>query len=130
MLGLAGGCVLGDEVAWAEPSVWTERATTKVRPEAAPQTTRAAVLSAAKNEFEAFQIVVRDPSGVRGVAAEASSLTGPAGAEIPASAVRFYRVDLITLDQRSDAEGGTGRWPDALIPAIDDLDGTPRNGFP
>jgi hypothetical protein len=114
----------------AETAVWVERSTTKIRPSATPGTTTRATLSAAKNEFESFQIVVRAPEGVTGIAARSMPLTGPGGATIPAGNVRLYRVELINLSSPSDAAGATGRWPDALVPAVDDLDGTPRSAFP
>jgi hypothetical protein len=114
----------------AQSRVWVERSTFKVRPSAIPENIFEANISAAKNEFEAFQIVVQSSSGIQGISAQASSLAGPNGAIIPASTLRFYRVGLINLSYPSDTQGGTGRWPDPLIPVIDDLDGSPRAGFP
>ncbi len=110
--------------------VWVERSTVKVRPSASPKEITEGNISAAKNEFESFQIVVRSSSGIQNITPQASSLSGPGGEIISASAIRFYRVELMAIDTPSDVQGGTGRWPDPLIPMIDDLDGSPRAGFP
>ena len=56
--------------------VWTALATEKIRPSAAARADASAHLSAARNEFEAFQVVVTgDAADVR---ATASDLVGPA----------------------------------------------------
>jgi hypothetical protein len=44
--------------------------------------------------------------------------------------VKLFRVELINLGQASAVDGGTGRWPDALVPDVDDVVGEQRNAFP
>jgi hypothetical protein len=105
-------------------TVWTALASEKIRPDAAPRTVRGAAIAAAKNEFEAFQIVVTGPA--TGVSAQASSLTGPG----TISDVKLYREALIELWRPSAADGATGRFPDALVPDVDDVVGEKRNAFP
>jgi uncharacterized protein (TIGR03382 family) len=105
--------------------VWVAGATEKIRPDAQPRATTEASLTAARNEFEAFQIVVR--GSATKVSVEASPLA-TAGGTI--DDVKVYRVDLIDVRQPSAVDGGTGRWPDALVPDVDDVVGEKRNAFP
>ncbi|MFT3914170.1 MAG: DUF4091 domain-containing protein [Anaeromyxobacteraceae bacterium] len=104
--------------------VWTAVATEKIRPSTAARQGPSAAISAARNEFEAFQIVVTGPA--TGVRAKASALTG-AGT---ISEVRLYREALLNLTQPSALDGGTGPWPDPLVPDVDELVGQQRNAFP
>ncbi len=104
--------------------VWTASATEKIRPAAAARSQAAAEDSAARTEFEAFQVAITD--GAAGVSATATDLVGPGGA-IP---VRLYREALIGLSTASALDGGAGSWPDALVPAVDEIKGEPRNAFP
>jgi hypothetical protein len=106
-------------------SVWVAGATEKIRPDAQPRATAEATLSAARNEFEAFQVVVSGRATVTAV--EAAPLVSPGGS---IDDVKVYRVDLIDLHSPSSADGGTGRWPDALVPDVDDVVGEKRNAFP
>ena len=89
-------------------------------------------ISAAGNEFESFQIAVQAGSApLRGVRVDpGQTLAGPGGATIPASNLRFYREVGYQVSQRSDSEGATGSWPDALIPERDAIFGEDRNAFP
>jgi hypothetical protein len=104
--------------------VWTAIATEKIRPGAAARSTGSAALTAAGNEFEAFQIVVT--GAATNVRAQATELTGPGTLRI----VRLYREALINLSYASALDGGTGLWPDALVPDVDELTGERRNAFP
>jgi uncharacterized protein (TIGR03382 family) len=106
-------------------SVWTAMATEKIRPDAKPRATTEAALGAARNEFEAFQVVVSGRA--TGVKVEAGPLVSLDGAITDA---KLYREDLIDVGQPSALDGATGRWPDALVPAVDDVVGEQRNAFP
>ncbi len=117
--------------AMAAPAVYPELATIKVRPDAPEKPAGVAKISAARNEFEPFQVVIRaDDAGLANVSAEVSALTGPGGAIIPAENVWLFREDLLDIETASGRIGTKGRWPDPLIPARDELDGEPRNAFP
>ncbi len=108
------------------PAIWVASSTEKILPGAPARPDAVARISAARNEFEAFQVVVT--GSARGVQATASVLQGPAGATI--AAPRLYAERLINLTRASAPDGGTGRWPDALVPAVDEIVGEPRNAFP
>jgi hypothetical protein len=104
--------------------VWVASATEKIRPDAKARPDTQAQITAARNEFAAFQVVITGPA--KNVSAQASDLTGPATID----GVKLFRVDLIDLSRPSALDGGTGRWPDALVPDVDDVVGEKRNAFP
>jgi hypothetical protein len=108
----------------AAASVWTATATEKIRPSEKARSTSEARIEAARNEFEAFQVVVTGPASA--VSASVGKLTGPGTVDD----VKLYREDLINLAKPSALDGGTGPWPDALVPDVDDVVGERRNAFP
>jgi uncharacterized protein (TIGR03382 family) len=104
--------------------VWVAPATEKVRPTTQPRPVTEARVASARNEFEAFQVVVTGPA--TNVSARVSALEGPGRLDD----VKLYRVDLMNVTSSSSLDGGTGRWPDALVPDVDDVVGEKRNAFP
>jgi hypothetical protein len=104
--------------------VWVAGSTEKVRPGSAARPTTTAEIAAARNEFEAFQIVVTGPATK--VSARATALEGEGRIE----GLRLFREDLIQVNQLSGLDGQTGQWPDALVPDVDDVVGEKRNAFP
>ena len=110
--------------------VWVAPATQKVRPQD-PVPAGAATdisISAARNEFEAFQVIVTGTA--KGVSARVTTpLANAAGAVLD---LKLYREALITLQRASssDPESATGSWPDALVPDTDEFDGQTRDAFP
>jgi Glycoside hydrolase 123, catalytic domain len=104
--------------------VWTALATEKIRPAAAPRSDATVQLTAARNEFEAFQVVVTGAAG--NVRATATDLTGPATIRPP----RLFREAIIDLANPSAPDGDTGPWPDGLVPDVDEVVGEQRNAFP
>ncbi len=105
-------------------TVWTAVASEKIRPEEPARSTTTASIAAAKNEFESFQIVVTGPAHVE--SATASDLTGPG----TISGLKLFREELVTVVHPSALDGGTGRYPDPLVPDVDDVVGEKRNAFP
>jgi len=75
-------------------------------------------------------VVNANSSGLSGVRVAASKLVGPQGAIIPSADLTIYREAYYTVTVPSDAEGGNGQWPDALIPKIDPYYHEQRNAFP
>lgn len=122
--------VAGTVSAAPAPAVWTEGPLLKVGPSTLAQNLVPARLLAARNEFESFQIVIRGEAPVSGVRAKVGELTGPLGAKIPQSNVRLYREALINVTTPSGAIGAKGRFPDGLIPDVDEVDGQTRSAFP
>ncbi len=122
---LLSACVLAlAPLAARAGDVWVASETEKIRPDAKPRADVQARIAAARNEFEAFQVVVTGPASK--VSAQASKLTGPGTIDD----VKLYREDLIDLKNPSALDGGTGEWPDALVPDVDDVVGEKRNAFP
>jgi len=107
-------------------TVWTALASEKIRADAGARSDRAATLAAAKNEFEAFQVVVTGPA--RQVSAQMSALSGDGAASI--GGAKLYREDLLNVTTPSAVDGALGRIPDALVPDVDDVVGEQRNAFP
>lgn len=100
-----------------------------------------AKLKAARNEFESFQVYVKaDAAGIANLRvdpgkplvqvdpATGNDIVG--GASIPAENLTFYREHFLNITTRSDNEGATGEWADALIPEKDYIYGEDRNAFP
>ncbi len=106
--------------------MWAASSSEKLLPGAAARPAGAVALSAARGEFESFQVAVT--GSATGVSATATALTGPG--IIPAP--RLYREALIDVANASALDGRTGRHPDALVPDVDDVVGVgeKRNAFP
>ena len=117
----------GARIAGTEGSsavVWWCDATRKVsRRRAAPETVApAAQLSAARNDREAVQIVVRAERGLKGLRASAGALVGRGGAILPVDNVRIFRVFYHFVHTPTDASGARDDWPDALPPLGEPID--------
>jgi len=104
--------------------VWWCDATRKIpRRRGAPQVEgTAARLSAARNDREAVQIVVRPEVSLKRMTASADPLAGPGGASIPAENTRILRVYYHFVDHPTDAIGVRDWWPDALPPLVKPID--------
>ncbi len=77
-------------------------------------------VAAARNEYESFQVVIEAPW--RSVSIEelrASDLKNQSGGLIPASAIKWERVDYVqtTVVPPYPTERGVGWYPDPLVPA-------------
>ncbi|MBV8880737.1 MAG: DUF4091 domain-containing protein [Planctomycetaceae bacterium] len=90
---------------------------TRVRPKDAPGTEIQAAIKAARNEVEAFQIVVRaGEGGLKGVTVEASDLKGE-GRTIERKQIALFREHYLNVRTPSPkSKEGPGLYPDALIP--------------
>ncbi len=124
------------------PTIWVAPALQKIRPSQPAGTPGAtAQISAARNEFEAFQVVIT--GSAKGVTVVASDLTQQAASGTPYVIagsrpssghpfVHVFREATINLTNKSssDPESATGTWPDALVPDRDELLDLQRNAFP
>jgi len=119
----------GAQPAGRGPSVEVFGSAAKIRPDGAVTGTGRALLYAARNEFESFQIAINGP--LRGLrVAMRAPFVGPDGALIGGERVTIYRVDYHDVRRPSDPEGEPGRWPDALVPTVDPLFLEDRSAFP
>ncbi|MBN2308670.1 MAG: DUF4091 domain-containing protein [Candidatus Hydrogenedentes bacterium] len=102
-----------DEVGlWWASSGWK---VSKTRP-IPKQSGRAIEISAARNEAEAAQLIVRPAKGLTGFLATSGALAGPAGATISAENVEVLRVRYVNVQRPSDITGAKAPWPDPLPP--------------
>lgn len=108
----------------AKTSLWWCEAAHKIPQKRAlpTQTSDAATLAAARNDFEAVQIVVAPKVALRGLTATANALVGPNGAKISADQVQVLRVHYHFVDHPSDRTGVRDFWPDALPPLKKPID--------
>jgi hypothetical protein len=101
----------------------------KVRPAAPVRGTAGAHLTAARNEFESFQVAVGGPAG--DVRVELAAPPRNSRFTFPRKNVLVYREDYYPVRRPTPAKNHSlGRWPDALVPSVDTLYGEPRRAFP
>jgi hypothetical protein len=97
--------------------VWTAPATTRVQPEDAPTADRQIAISAARNEWEPFQVIVTARgASLSGVRVEASALVARRDL-IDRDNIHLLRQHYIQVTRPSArCDTPPGWWPDALIP--------------
>lgn len=129
-------------LAAADLTVGVAPSSQKVRPTMTPPLAATASLKAARNEFEAFQLILKaGATTVSNVSVQVGSLTGPGGASIPAANVALYAERCYKVfaepsnDEPANAEDSwsvskLGEWPDALVPDVDTYFREKRNAFP
>ena len=98
----------------------------KVRPGEDPGGASSWKLSLARGECEGVQVYAAPP--LQHVDAQVTAFRGPKKAD-PLK-VRVYREEFIEVKTASNSEGGTGLWPDPLIPVVDGYVGEKRNALP
>ncbi len=115
----------------AGPRVWTTDLLAKVHPNAQPDSLKSVQMSAARNEFQSFQVHTRSGASPIQLTVTVSDFHGPDGAVIRSSSnVIVYREAYLDITTLSDANGGLGMTPDPLIPTIDPYFHQARNAFP
>ncbi len=102
----------------------------RMRPDDPPVLPGKAVIKAARNEVEPFQIAVRaGAGGLRGVTVTASDLSAGRGRTIPRRNLTLYREHYVEVGKPSPRSvEGTGWYPDALIPFASPETGAPLKG--
>ncbi|MHB1026782.1 MAG: DUF4091 domain-containing protein [Pirellulaceae bacterium] len=78
-------------------------------------------ITAAGNEAEAAQLVVRPSKTLSNFRATAGELTGPASAKIESRQIEILRVGYVRVTQPTDASSTVGLWPDPLPPCTQPL---------
>ena len=86
------------------------------------ETGKAVVISAARNEAEAAQVVLRPAAALKGLTVRAAALAGPGGGMIPAENVEVLRVRYVFTAHPTDRTGAVDEWPDPLPPLKAPLD--------
>lgn len=110
--------VAGDTEVWCCDAAWK---ISRQRP-SPKATSTAATFSAAKNDHEAVQIVVRPSKDMKQLTAVADAFVGPDGATIPASNIQILREYYHFVHAPTDRTGVRDWWPDALPPLNAPLD--------
>jgi List-Bact-rpt repeat protein len=134
IVALAIALTASGEAAYAQ-TVRIGIAPTKRRPTVAtnmPVATSASI-SAARNEFEAFEAILWNNGASQIAAVDAiltpASLTGPGGHVIPSANIRIFREGYAHTLQASTTDVPTGDWPDIMIPRVDEVFNETRCAF-
>jgi len=128
-LSIAAACFAGPAAAAPALVAWTFDGMQRLGMTDAAGSGTVASISAARREWEPFQIGIHADSPLTNVRMTATALTGPGGATIPAPIL--YREHYVQVTHHS-ADWGDVKpitsvdwFPDALVPLID-----PATGFP
>jgi hypothetical protein len=114
-------------------SWWTTHSLEKIRPfdrepEGASQKIK---ISAARNEFEPFQVVLRtDGQDLDAVDVEITDLRGKSAVIPSEKYILAYLERYLDLKKPSSVAGASGEWPDPLVPRVDRYAHEKRNAFP
>jgi hypothetical protein len=113
-------------------NVWVTGSLAKIQPGATPGSAHSADISAARNEFESFQVHVRAEARPIQLNVTVSDYVNPqTGRRILADPnVSVFREAYLKVTTVSDRNGTPGLTPDPLIPARDPYFHEPRNAFP
>ena len=113
-------------------NVWVTSSLAKVHQDSAtPGPVKWAQLSAARNEFESFQVHEQAGSSAISLNVKISDLVNArTGTHISSNSIIVYREAYINIATLSDANGSIGLTPDILIPAVDPYRHEARNAFP
>jgi Domain of unknown function (DUF4091) len=121
--------------AQASPVVWTAPSLHRVGMSEAAGSVTDVNLSAARGEYESFQIVTSGAQqGLANVNVTVSDLQGPGGQTIPRTNFTLYREKYMHVTSSSPNWKGSnqpmapGWYPDALIPFTDPETGKPLSG--
>jgi len=122
-------------IAHGGPVVWTAPSLHRVGMSDPAGNGAKVSLSAARDEYQSFQIVVNGASqGLKNVDVKISDLVGPVGEVIPRTSFTLYREKYVYVSSSSPNWGGTnkplgtGWYPDGLIPFTDPETGKPLSG--
>jgi len=97
--------------------VWWAEGTYKINRRCPmPERQKSIAISAAKGEYEPFQLVLAPKHDLRNVRVNVSALRSNSGAQIPAEAIAICRVGYVNVTDPTDEIGCAGEWPDPLPP--------------
>ena len=113
----------------AEPAVrvWVEESLTRVQPTTPAGSKKIVEIAAARNEVEAFQVIVSSTGPkLEGVMAFVSDLSDGAGHHISNTHIKLYRQEYVYLRNPSPySSEPPGWWPDPLVPFLNPYDAKP-----
>jgi hypothetical protein len=112
---------------------WTTNALEKVRPfdHLPPEAQDSAKIHAARNEFEPFQVILRaENNDISDLDVVVTDLKRSDGAVLPKKFITVFTERYVDLKTASAVDGGTGEWPDPLVPQVDNYTHEKRNAFP
>jgi hypothetical protein len=107
---------------------WFESGTVKIRQDSAVGDQITWQIKSARNEFEPFQLALKNSENMSQVDVEISDFTGPG--TIASGNVTIFWEGYINVINASTIEGQTGEWPDVLCPKVDAYYHEARNCFP
>ena len=108
----------------AELTYWVTHGTNRVKPDAAPTNEQTAVIKAAKNEYEPFQVILQSQENLKNVDVVASDLLGPNGGQIAKEHITLFREHYVHVRVPSYQCDNPPCWyPDALIPFVNPITG-------
>ncbi|MCX8035524.1 MAG: DUF6067 family protein [Candidatus Sumerlaeia bacterium] len=81
-----------------------------------PQAHQPIAISAAKGEYEPFQLILSPKRNLMRVSVKVLALQSDKGAKIPADAITVCRVGYVFVSSPTDEIGCAGDWPDPLPP--------------
>jgi len=111
-------------------------ATRKVMPEMEMPADTSITIKGGRNEFESFQIVIRDAADLSGINVEVSDLTNANNSVLAKENAKLYREYYLNVTNASSVSLSahpreTGYYPDPLIPFTDKYsEGNPPLGAP
>ncbi|TQF10062.1 DUF4091 domain-containing protein [Myxococcus llanfairpwllgwyngyllgogerychwyrndrobwllllantysiliogogogochensis] len=110
--------------------VWAESSMVKIRPQTQPRVEREVDLVGARNEYLSFQVGLHGgTSGLRDVRARLPALWNGLR-RIDGPDILLYREALLDITRPTPPDTEPGRWPDGLIPDVDEVVGEQRSAFP
>jgi len=125
MVAVVGSILGGARLCGGEMKVWVTHGTTRTFPYDEPREAGEVRISAARNEYEPFQVVVRaEGETLDGVTVEASPLRAPSEAVIESSCIALFREHYVYVRRPSyRCKTVPGLYADALIPFVSPIDG-------
>ena len=113
-------------IAWVADSGWKVSETQAI-PKAE---TNGLYLSAAQNEFEAIQLVIKAARPIANLEINLTDLINEFGEKIPKKFLELFGVGYVNIRSPSDKAGISDKWPDPLIPLESPIDINNRHNRP
>lgn len=107
-----------------ELNYWVTHGTTRVKPDELPSDSKIAVIKAAKNEYEPFQVILQSQENLKKVDIAVSDLMNADGQRIGKENLALFRQHFVYVRVPSHRNDNPPGWyPDALIPFVNPTTG-------